>query len=466
MIGLTPLLALSSGSIDTQALNYEASVESVRSDRFKFTYYGMPIGEVSLEYIEAVGAVPEIPELNSRPGDHGFDRSGGKLLSREPRTHATVLGALSGKTNGLVRWIKTYEGFYQSIFDGQGSRYLVNAKDRGIKEHRDIYFGRSAHALPIVQGFIDRTATASLQPVIGVDENSLDPISLMQRVLADVAEQSGCPRKERAYRVFDGKRRYLAILGGAHDRSDSNPKRDEIGDALGGQIGQTPAHDKTVSIQSQEISLSDSSWFGTIDSSYRQPNSQDSHTASKKIPERAEGLIKREETATNMRAGLSEENQSAPNVIKCELRLMARSSLVASESEHPYSPGQSTEDSIDLSAISPVDGRERKEAHDPENPNPPHEAEDNLAKHESRTAVVDIKSHPGENSTSPADEKLTNQPAQNGLFWPFNRSELHVDFEILRDQGTARYLKFDIDAPMGRIKGTRVRGKSDQAVEQ
>ena len=79
MIGLTPLLALSSESIETQALNYEASVESVHSDRFKFTYYGMPIGEVSLEYIEAVGAVPETPEPNIRPGKQDFDRSGAKL---------------------------------------------------------------------------------------------------------------------------------------------------------------------------------------------------------------------------------------------------------------------------------------------------------------------------------------------------------------------------------------------------
>ena len=44
---------------------------------------------------------------------------------------------------------------------------------------------------------------------------SLDPISLMQMILAEVAEQSQCPRKEHSYRVFDGKRRYLAILGGA-----------------------------------------------------------------------------------------------------------------------------------------------------------------------------------------------------------------------------------------------------------
>ena len=234
MIGLTPLLGLSSESSDTQALNYEVSVESIHSDRFKFTYYGMPIGEVSLEYIEAVGAVPEIPEPKIPRGEYGSDRSGGKLPNREFHTRAMILGALSGRTNGLVRWIKTYEGFYQSIFDGQGSRYLVNAKDRGIKEHRDIYFGRSAHALPIVQSFIDRTATASLQPVIGFDEMSLGPIFLMQRILAEIAEQSQCPRKERSYRVFDGKRRYLAILGGASDGSVSNPRSDEMGAALGG----------------------------------------------------------------------------------------------------------------------------------------------------------------------------------------------------------------------------------------
>ena len=340
MIGLTPLLALSSESSDTQALNYEASVESIHSDRIKFTYYGMPIGEVSVEYIEPVGAEPEISEPNIRPGEHGFDRSGGKLLSREPRARVTILGALSGKTNGLVRWIKTYEGFYQSIFDGQGSRYLVNAKDRGIKEHRDIYFGRSADALPIVQGFIDRTATASLQPVGGFDEMSLDPIFLMQMILAEVAEQRACPRREHSYRVFDGKRRYLAILGGAPYGLVSNPKSEEIEAALRGlsassRVGQT---DHT---PPSEMSASDRLRFGTVNSSNMQPNGQDPHASSASGPERTKDLTKREETAPNMRAGSSDENQSAPTVIECGLRLMARSSAVASESEHPYSPGRS-----------------------------------------------------------------------------------------------------------------------------
>ena len=457
MIGLTPLLALSSESIETQALDYEASVESVYADRFKFTYYGMPIGEVSLEYIEAIGAVPEIPEPNSRPGEHGFDRSGGKLLNPGPRAHTTVLGALSGRTNGLVRWIKTYEGFYQSFFDGQGSRYLVNAKDRGIKEHRDIYFGRSAHALPIVQGFIDRTATAPLQPAIGVDEMSLDPISLMQRILSDVTVQSRCPRREHSYRVFDGKRRYLARFGDSPG-SVTRPKGKAFEAAQGGQVGQARADDKTVSIQSQEISLSDSSWFGTIDSSYRLPNSQDSHTASKMSSERSAGLVKRQETGPSMRASFDEENQSAPTVIKCGLRLVARPSVISSESVHPYSPVQFSEPSTNLSAVSPLDRRERLEAHDLENPNPQLGPRDNSANQESRSKTAETESPQSANLTGPTDEKLTNQPTQNGLFWPFNRSKLHVGFEIILDQDTARYLSFDIDAPMGRVKGTRVGG--------
>ena len=67
MIGLTPLLALSSESSDTQALNYEASVESVHSDRFVPLLWD-PIGEVSLEYIEAVGAVPKPRSLTVDQG--------------------------------------------------------------------------------------------------------------------------------------------------------------------------------------------------------------------------------------------------------------------------------------------------------------------------------------------------------------------------------------------------------------
>ena len=137
---------------------------------------------------------------------------------------------------------------------------------------------------------------------------------------------------------------------------------------------------------------------------------------------------------------------------------MARSSVDSTESENLLSTVESKEPLIDLSSVTLVDGRERIEPNELESPNPQHGAQGNSARQESRTAVVDIKSHQGANSASPTDEKLTNQPVQNGLFWPFNRSELHVDFEIILDQDTVRYLSFDIDAPMGRIKGTRVGG--------
>ena len=158
-----------------------------------------------------------------------------------------------------------------------------------------------------------------------------------------------------------------------------------------------------------------------------------------------------------MHSTLSEESQSAPSVIECGLSLAARSSVVSRESKHPYSPDQSRELSIDLSAVIRVDGRERIEPNELESPNPQHGSQGNPARQESRITTVETEAPQIANLTSPTDEKPTNQPAQNGLFWPFNRSELHVGFEIILDQDTARYLSFDIAAPMGRIKGTRVR---------
>jgi hypothetical protein len=45
---------------------------------------------------------------------------------------------------------------------------------------------------------------------------------------------------------------------------------------------------------------------------------------------------------------------------------------------------------------------------------------------------------------------------QNGLFWPFNRQDLTVDFSVDLDGRGARFRSFLISAPVGQIKGRRI----------
>ena len=45
---------------------------------------------------------------------------------------------------------------------------------------------------------------------------------------------------------------------------------------------------------------------------------------------------------------------------------------------------------------------------------------------------------------------------QRGLFWPFNRQDLTVDFSVDLDGRGARFRSFLIRAPVGQIKGRRI----------
>ena len=45
---------------------------------------------------------------------------------------------------------------------------------------------------------------------------------------------------------------------------------------------------------------------------------------------------------------------------------------------------------------------------------------------------------------------------QQGLFWPFNRRDLTVDFSVSLNGAGARFRSFLVRAPVGQIKGRRI----------
>ena len=88
------------------------------------------------------------------------------------------LGALEGRTNGLVRWLKRYEGAYRTTLTPIGSRYEVMAMDQGEPELRDIWFGAKHSDIPQVLDFRDRSSADPLQTLTGVDERALTQLGL------------------------------------------------------------------------------------------------------------------------------------------------------------------------------------------------------------------------------------------------------------------------------------------------
>ena len=125
-----------------------AAADPVESDTFKFTWLRVPIGEVTLHYgryedpnravsLES-SALTESPARTSERQSR--ELADGEKEDRGP-VQSSRLGALEGRTNGLVRWLKRYEGAYTSMLTPGGTRYEVTAMDQSVPEVRDIWFG-------------------------------------------------------------------------------------------------------------------------------------------------------------------------------------------------------------------------------------------------------------------------------------------------------------------------------------
>ena len=229
-----------------------AAADPVESDTFKFTWLGVPIGEVTLHYGRY-----EDPKRASGPDPAALTGTPERMSERQSRGHPNGghedresvqsfrLGALEGRTNGLVRWLKRYEGAYRTTLTPGGSRYEVMAMDQGAPEVRDIWFGAKPTDTPQVLDFRDRSSADPLQPLTGVDEGSVDPIRLMAIILKAIESQNGCPAMPEAFRVFDGKRRYEARssqqhwvdIAGLGEQIDTNVPLESTGERGKSSIG-------------------------------------------------------------------------------------------------------------------------------------------------------------------------------------------------------------------------------------
>ena len=364
-----------------------AAADPVESDTFKFTWLGVPIGEVTIHY----GSY-EDPKRAFGPEPAALTGTHARMSERQSRGHTNGghedresvrsfrLGALEGRTNGLVRWLKRYEGAYRTTLTPGGSRYEVMAMDQGAPEVRDIWFGAKPTDTPQVLDFRDRSSAGPLQPLTGVDEGSVDPIRLMAIILKTIDAKNGCPAVPEAFRVFDGKRRYEARLS-QHDWVDTAALGEKIDTIVplesSGERGKSSAGDVIVNRDDNQVG------DGT-------------------------GVVSRNGTESALgRFGKKEEMSDQD---RDQLKLTGIGTSVA----------QKSEELMDRAPRTPV----------------PHALDCRL--------------------TLVARDAPRGFPTQQGLFWPFNRRDLTVDFSVSLNGAGARFRSFLVRAPVGQIKGRRI----------
>ena len=258
---------------------------------FRFTYLRIPIGEVTFQYENWMGAqrrynasllserANEAVGVDSILNHEDATQSGlGTIAGRKANSGKALLMGLRGKTNGLVSWLKDYEGHYQSRPSESGILYRVQATDRGYEEVREIEFRSITKrgGLPQVIAFKDRTAAEALKPNALWDAQSLDPVNLLRSLLQDIERLQGCPSKSISYRLFDGKRRYVGTLmdGVTESASEENVVTCILllsrGSGAHDQVESTDGSDSPVQQETAEASALHSDLDDTNHEDYRE----------------------------------------------------------------------------------------------------------------------------------------------------------------------------------------------------
>ena len=430
-----------------------AAADPVESDKFKFTWLGVPIGEVTLHYgryedpNRAFGlersALTETPtRMSARQSRELAD---GEHEDRGP-VQSPRLGALAGRTNGLVRWLKRYEGSYRTTLTSSGSRYEVTAMDQGVPEARDIWFGAKPTATPQVLDFQDRSSADPLQTLTGVDEGSVDPVRLMALILKAIESHNGCPATPDVFRVFDGKRRYEAQL--------SNPSR------VDASVLSDLAANGSEMTNSGGSSASGSEAYAA----YRKGGESVSDLDGRN--ERQGDLDRHQFKSTEIAISVAQESERVvgpalqnpvPHTVECRLTLVAREApkdlrgaSMRSEIKGNGKPAPAA--SSGQAAVDPIHRQKQGGLSDEI------AASDRIADPLSLRGTAESRSSAGE-AEYEEGQQGQDLSMQQGLFWPFNRQDLTVDFFVNLSVDGSRFRSFVIRAPVGHVRGRLANGE-------
>ena len=163
---------------------------------------------------------------------------------------------------------------------------------------------------------------------------------------------------------------------------------------------------------------------------------------STKVAQESEGLLDR---------GLQ---NLIPHAVECQLMLAARDAPRGLQGETKRSEVNARGEvvlakSFGESAVDPIDLREQRGV-DAEIAPPPKVAKPStsLEYADSQNSARETEYEEGQQG-----QDLT---TQRGLFWPFNRQDLTVEFSVSLNGDGARFRSFLIRAPVGQIKGRRI----------
>jgi len=133
------------------------------------------------------------------------------FASDEAALRASVHGrapvhlAVTGITNGPLKWFKNYQARAELSVQGQSRTFVLAGEDNGVREKRALVF--EAGLPPAVKSFIDSTAPEALNVQNAWKHDTVDPLTVFEWMIFSAVKGQSCAKK---FWIYDGKRRYAA----------------------------------------------------------------------------------------------------------------------------------------------------------------------------------------------------------------------------------------------------------------
>ena len=118
---------------------------------------------------------------------------------------APVHLAVTGITNGPLKWFKNYQARAELTVQGQSRTFVLAGEDNGVREKRALVF--EAGLPPAVKSFIDSTAPEALNVQNAWKHDTVDPLTVFEWMIFSAVKGQSCAKK---FWIYDGKRRYAA----------------------------------------------------------------------------------------------------------------------------------------------------------------------------------------------------------------------------------------------------------------
>ena len=126
-------------------------------------------------------------------------------LSASADGRAPVHLAVTGITNGPLKWFKNYQARAELSVKGQSRTFVLAGEDNGVREKRALVF--EAGLPPVVKSFIDSTAPEALNVQNDWKHDTVDPLTVFEWMIFSAVKGKSCAKK---FWIYDGKRRYAA----------------------------------------------------------------------------------------------------------------------------------------------------------------------------------------------------------------------------------------------------------------